>query len=72
MIRRQKGVVESLQRIQEVIQAQQIAALEQQQTQEQRFHAPSEYDEEGPGYHEKLDGGGGFAGPDAKKRRGVR
>ena len=61
-------------RIKDVINAQQQqqeAALKHQLSQEQRY-APSDYDDEAPGYHDKLDGAGGFAGADAKKRRGVR
>lgn len=58
-------------RIKDVINAQQ-EALKHRLSQEQRYNAPSDYDDDAPGYHDKLDGAGGFAGADAKKRRGVR
>lgn len=70
MISRQTRVLDSMNRIKDVINAQQ-EALKQRLSQEQRYHAPSEYDDDAPGYHDKLDGAGGFAGADAKKRRGV-
>lgn len=70
MISRQTRVLDSMNRIKDVINAQQ-EALKQRLSQEQRYNAPSEYDDDGPGYHDKLDGAGGFAGADAKKRRGV-
>lgn len=70
MINRQTRVLDSMNRIKDVINAQQ-EALKQRLSQEQRYNAPSEYDDDAPGYHDKLDGAGGFAGADAKKRRGV-
>lgn len=70
MISRQTRVLDSMNRIKDVINAQQ-EALKQRISQEQRYNAPSEYDDDAPGYHDKLDGAGGFAGADAKKRRGV-
>lgn len=70
MISRQTRVLDSMNRIKDVINAQQ-EALKQRLSQEQRYNAPSEYDDDAPGYHDKLDGAGGFAGADAKKRRGV-
>lgn len=69
MISRQTRVLDSMNRIKDVINAQQ-EALKQRLSQEQRYNAPSEYDDDAPGYHDKLDGAGGFAGADAKKRRG--
>lgn len=73
MIRRQKGVLDSVVRIKDLRNAQEEAKQQQARaSQEQRYnHAPSEYDDDGPGYHDKLDGAGGFAGADSKKRRGV-
>lgn len=70
MISHQTRVLDSMNRIKDMIKAQQ-EALKQRLSQEQRFNAPSEYDDDAPGYHDKLDGAGGFAGADAKKRRGV-
>lgn len=63
-------MLDSMNRIKDVINAQQ-EALKQRLSQEQRYNAPAEYDDDAPGYHDKLDGAGGFAGADAKKRRGV-
>lgn len=58
-------------RIREVLVAQKIA-LAEQQNQERRYKAtPSEFDDDAASYQDKMEGAGGFAGPDSKKRRGV-
>lgn len=67
----QQRVLDSMQSIKEVIIAQQ-QALAEQRTYEHTYKAASEADEDGANFHEKLEGAGGFAGADAKKRRGVR
>lgn len=70
MIIRQNRVLESLNRIREVIVAQKIA-LAEQQNQERRYKVtPSEFDDDASSYQDKMDGGG-FGGSDSKKRRGV-
>ena len=70
MIKRQERVLESMARIREVIITQQ-AALAEQRNREEANKVPSDFGEDGNGYSEKGDGGGGFAGDAAKKRRGV-
>ena len=71
MIRRQNRVLESMMRIREVVIAQQHAIAEQRSREEASKAHPTDYgDDHGP-YQEKTEGGGGFAGPDPKKRRGV-
>ena len=70
MIGHQNRVLDSMQRIKEVIVAQQHA-LAEQRSYEQTFKPPNDLDDDGLGY-DKLDGTGGFAGADPKKRRGVR
>lgn len=66
----QKRVLDSMQRIKEVIHAQQ-QALAEQRSYENSYKPSAEPDDDGSSYHEKLEGGGGFAGAEAKKRRGV-
>ncbi|KAL8742347.1 MAG: hypothetical protein Q9190_005158, partial [Brigantiaea leucoxantha] len=68
MIGHQNRVLDSMQRIKEVIVAQQHA-LAEQRSYEQTFKPPNDLDDDGLGY-DKLDGTGGFAGADPKKRRG--
>lgn len=47
-------------------------ALAEQRAQRQVFKSDNGYDEEHvTGYQDDFKGGGGFAGADAKKRRGV-
>jgi hypothetical protein len=47
-------------------------ALAEQRAQRQAFKSDNGYDEEHVGmFQEDFKGGGGFAGADAKKRRGV-
>lgn len=71
MITRQTRVLDSMTRIREVLVAQKIA-LAEQQNQERRYKAtPSEFDDDSASYQDKMEGAGGFAGPDSKKRRGV-
>ena len=70
MIKRQERVLESMTRIREVIVTQQ-AALAEQRSREEASKVPSDFGEDGNGYSEKSEGGGGFAGDAAKKRRGV-
>ncbi|MCJ1317051.1 hypothetical protein MMC15_002372 [Xylographa vitiligo] len=69
MIKRQERVLESMTRIREVIVTQQ-AALAEQRSREEASKVPSDFGEDGNGYSEKSEGGGGFAGDAAKKRRG--
>lgn len=71
MIRRQTEVLDCMNRIKDVINAQQQEAMKQRLSQEQRYNASSEYEDEIIGPYDKLEGSGGFAGADAKKRRGV-
>lgn len=71
MIRRQTEVLDCMHRIKDVINAQQQEAMKQRQSQEQRYTVSSEYEDEIIGPYDKLEGSGGFAGADAKKRRGV-
>lgn len=71
MIRRQTEVLDCMNRIKDVINAQQQEAMKQRLNQEQRYNASSEYEDEIIGPYDKLEGGGGFAGAEAKKRRGV-
>lgn len=66
----QKRVLDSMQRVKEVIHAQQ-QALAEQRSYENSYKPSAEPDDDGSSYHEKLEGGGGFAGAEAKKRRGV-
>ncbi|KAL8841519.1 MAG: hypothetical protein Q9170_000902 [Blastenia crenularia] len=65
-----KRVLESMQRIKEVIIAQQQALAEQRNY--EKYKPPSEADDDGASFQDKVEGSGGFAGADAKKRRGVR
>ena len=72
MIKQQKIVLASMERIREVI-VKQRDDLAERARQEQGRQAAQEYDDECP-FVDKVDGGGGFAGADAKaqKKRGVR
>ncbi|KAL8694777.1 MAG: hypothetical protein Q9218_000623 [Villophora microphyllina] len=71
MLNYQKRVLDSMQRIKEIILAQQ-QALAEQRNYESHYKPSSEADEDGTSFNDKLEGSGGFAGADAKKRRGVR
>lgn len=71
MIRRQTEVLDCMNRIKDVINAQQQEAMKQRLNQEQRINASAEYEDEIIGPYDKLEGAGGFAGAEAKKRRGV-
>ena len=71
MIRRQKSVLAAMDRIREVVLAQQHALAEQRSRDEASKARQSEISEETLHFHEKQEGGGGFAGADPKKRRGV-
>ena len=71
MARRQTHVLDSLARIREVIITQQHA-LAEQRSRDEASKVSSEYGDDGTSYSDKGEGGGGFAGADAKKRRGVR
>lgn len=71
MIRRQTEVLDCMNRIKDVINAQQQEAIKQRLSQEQRYNTTSEFEDEIIGPYDKLEGSGGFAGADAKKRRGV-
>ncbi|KAL9097360.1 MAG: hypothetical protein Q9163_006357, partial [Psora crenata] len=71
MIRQQTRVLDSVTRIREVIVKQQQALAEQRSYDQQSYKAAAnEMEEETHSYADKLEGGGGFAGADAKKRRG--
>lgn len=72
MIRQQTKVLDAMSRIRDVICKQQQALLEQRNYDQQNYKAPpSEADDnESNSYMDKLEGSGGFAGADAKKRRG--
>lgn len=70
MLRQHNRVHESFTRIRDVILTQQLA-LAEQRAHEQGYKGSSEYDEDGAGYQDEFKAGGGFAGADAKKRRGV-
>ena len=72
MIRQQSKVLEAMSRIRDVICKQQQALAEQRNYDQQNYKAaPSEADDnESNSYIDKLEGSGGFAGADAKKRRG--
>ena len=73
LIRRQSRVLESMTRLRDVIVKQQVLA--EQRTRDEVSKASSEYGDDGHAYLDKLDGSvngsGGFAGGDPKKRRGV-
>lgn len=70
MIGYQTRVLESMHRIKDVIIAQQHALAEQRNYEQTYKHSGSNEDD-GIGFHDKLEGAGGFAGADPKKRRGV-
>ena len=72
MIRQQHKVLDAMSRIRDVICKQQQALVEQRNYDQQNYKAaPSEADDnESTSYIDKLEGSGGFAGADAKKRRG--
>jgi len=69
LVKQETRVTESLARIREVIINQQAALVEQ--AQDPRYKAMNGYDHDGSNsYHDDAKGGG-FAGSDPKKRRGV-
>jgi len=70
MIKQQRGVLASMERIREVI-IKQRDDLAERHKQEQGQKALLENDDDSL-YGDKSEGAGGFAGADAKKRRGVR
>ncbi|KAL8779247.1 MAG: hypothetical protein Q9194_001548 [Teloschistes cf. exilis] len=65
----QKRVLDSMQSIKEIIVAQQHA-LAEQRNYEINHKPSSDADEDGASFGDKLEGSGGFAGADTKKRRG--
>lgn len=71
MIREQEKTLQAMARIREVI-FKQHQALQEQKIYDQRNYkaTPSEADDDNHSYMDKLDGQGGFAGSDPKKRRG--
>ena len=73
MLQRQRGVLEAMARIREVVLTHQQHAMAEQRSLEEAQQANlTEFPSEINGYQEKSDGSGGFAGPDNKKpRRGV-
>lgn len=70
IIRQQGRVLDSASRIREVVLKEQQERAEKRSFDQQNFKAAIEADDDAPGYMDKLDGDGGFAGSDAKKRRG--
>ena len=71
MMNYQKRVLDSMQRIKEVMFAQQ-QALNQQRDYENTYKTSGEPEDDATSFHDKIEGSGGFAGADPKKRRGVR
>ena len=71
LLRQQTGVLDAITRIREGIITRQHQALAEQRSQDQAYKGSSEFGDDGSAYQDKLDGSGGFAGADAKKRRGV-
>ena len=71
MILQQAKVMDAMNRIRDVICKQQQALL-QQRTYNQQIYKPaaSEADDDSNSSMDKLEGSGGFAGSEAKKRRG--
>ncbi|KAI4104797.1 MAG: hypothetical protein L6R37_003070 [Teloschistes peruensis] len=69
MMNHQKRVLDSMQSIKEIIIAQQHA-LAEQRNYEINHKPSSDADEDGASFSDKLEGSGGFAGADTKKRRG--
>ena len=72
LVRQQTVVLDAINRIREGIITRQQQALAEQRSQDQAYKGSSEFGDDGSVYQDKLDGSGGFAGADAKKRRGVR
>lgn len=71
MIRQQAKVMDAMARIRDVICKQQQALIEQRQYDQQNYKpAASEADDDANAFMDKLEGAGGFAGSDSKKRRG--
>ena len=71
MIREQAKVADALARMRDVICKQQQELIERRNFDQQNFKASSnDGDDDTASYADKLDGAGGFAGADAKKRRG--
>ncbi len=71
MFRQQSRVLDSISQIKDVIFKQQQALAEQRSYDQQNLKsAGSEGDDESNNFADKLEGSGGFAGADAKKRRG--
>ena len=71
MILEQEKTLQAMTRIREVIFKQHQALQEQKLYDQRNFKTPiSEADDDANSYMDKLDGQGGFAGADAKKRRG--
>ena len=69
MIRQQKQVLDAMASIREVICKQQQALVEQRRYDQQNFKPPASEADDDANY-DKLEGSGGFAGSDSKKRRG--
>ena len=72
MIKQQTRVLENMSRIRDVIVKQQQALAEQKRYDQQNYKStPDGIDHSDQhGFANAVDGAGGFAGPDAKKRRG--
>lgn len=68
LVRQSNRVTEALIRIRDVVNQQNAMAAEQAQN---RAYKPDHYDDESNLYGDDFKGAGGFAGAEAKKRRGV-
>ena len=71
MIRLQNTVLTAFERIREVVIAQQHALAEQRSRDEASKARQGSFSDDSTSYLDKQEGAGGFAGADAKKRRGV-
>ncbi|KAG7009810.1 hypothetical protein G7Y79_00001g000820 [Physcia stellaris] len=71
MLKRQRGVLDSIQRIRDVILKQQQDLAEQQRSRTQVFKAANDYDDDSL-YGEKLDGAGGLQEPMPRREKDER
>jgi len=69
LMQKQQRIQDSLARIRDVVLTQQAALAEQ--AQDQRFKAPDGREQDEQNGYQDDSRGGGFAGSDPKKRRGV-
>lgn len=71
MLREQAKVMDALSRMRDVICKQQQALVDRRNFDQQNYKpTASEADDDANSYMDKVDGSGGFAGSDSKKRRG--